>query len=130
MAPQGETEEQQTEPWAPTGAVISLPDAVARVQQKLDRHRYSPRVKFFLEWWVIDPRTSRWLGGWDIMCVVALLFVALVTPFEIAFLESPLSPEDIVDRFSSVGRLFVVNTRYEHSTNPIRTRNEHEMNTI
>ena len=35
----------------------------------------------FLLWWVIDPRASRHLGYWDVATVLALFFVALVTPF-------------------------------------------------
>jgi CRP-like cAMP-binding protein len=36
--------------------------------------------------WVIDPRTSI-LPKWDLLMVSALLFTALVTPVEVAFLE-------------------------------------------
>jgi len=37
--------------------------------------------------WVIDPRKSKILPKWDLMMVTALLFTALVTPVEVAFLE-------------------------------------------
>ena len=37
--------------------------------------------------WVIDPRKSRILPKWDLLMVTALLFTALVTPVEVAFLE-------------------------------------------
>ena len=39
------------------------------------------RWQRFLDWWVIDPRNSRYLGYWDLATVLALFFVALVTPF-------------------------------------------------
>jgi len=40
-------------------------------------------------WWVIDPRKSRWMAIWDMAGTLALLYTALVTPFEVAFLEAP-----------------------------------------
>ena len=60
-------------------------------------------------WWVIDPRVSKVLGTWDIVCVFALIFVALVTPFEVAFLESPRDAADLYWRFGSVGWLWCTN---------------------
>ena len=36
---------------------------------------------------VIDPRTAKWMQWWDIVMMLALLFTALVTPLEVAFLE-------------------------------------------
>ena len=41
--------------------------------------------------------------------MIALLFVALVTPFEVAFLDSPRNAQDITNRFGSVGWLWCVN---------------------
>lgn len=49
----------------------------------------------------IDPRTSHFMGKWDCVTGIALIFTALVTPFEVAFLEaaeSPLEPLFIVNR--------------------------------
>ena len=40
-------------------------------------------------WWVIDPRTNKLIGYWDLVTTVALLFVALVTPVEVSFMEPP-----------------------------------------
>ena len=40
-------------------------------------------------WWVIDPRKSRWMSIWDMAGTLALLYTALVTPFEVSFLEAP-----------------------------------------
>ena len=37
--------------------------------------------------WVIDPRKSGFLPKWDLLMVTALLFTAVVTPVEVAFLE-------------------------------------------
>ena len=38
-------------------------------------------------WWVIDPRKVRWIAHWDLAMTVALVYVALVTPVEVAFLK-------------------------------------------
>ena len=37
--------------------------------------------------YVLDPRNSRYMPYWDVVMLNALTFVALVTPFETAFLE-------------------------------------------
>ena len=38
--------------------------------------------------WVLDPRTSKLMTSWDVISVVALLYTALMTPFEVAFVNS------------------------------------------
>ena len=68
-----------------------------------------PSPQRLASWWVIDPRVSKVLGTWDIVCVFALIFVALVTPFEVAFLESPRDAADLYWRFTSVGWLWCTN---------------------
>ena len=39
--------------------------------------------------WIIDPRTNRLIAYWDLATTAALLFTALVTPYEVAFLSMP-----------------------------------------
>ncbi len=41
---------------------------------------------------VIDPRRSRLLGRWDLIASIALIFTALFTPFEVAFMRPSTSP--------------------------------------
>lgn len=41
------------------------------------------------QWWVIDPRSSSIMGYWDFATASALVFTALVTPFEVSFLSAP-----------------------------------------
>ena len=53
--------------------------------------------------WIIDPRKSWWMGWWDGLLAFALIFTALVTPYEIAFIASeetshPLSSLFIANR--------------------------------
>ena len=100
----------------PTGGVTSFVDTVVEgSHRKKIPLATSPYAVETSRWhrfevcWVIDPRVSKLLGPWDLLCVIALLFVALVTPFEVAFLESPRSAADIGQRFSSVGWLWCVN---------------------
>ena len=40
-------------------------------------------------WWVIDPRKVRWIAHWDLAMTLALVYVALVTPVEVAFMKAP-----------------------------------------
>ena len=40
-------------------------------------------------WYIIDPRTSSWIGYWDLVTSFALLFTAIVTPVEVGFLQIP-----------------------------------------
>ena len=96
----------------PSGAVTSLPDTVVVVKAAADAIKSSTGVTWLDRlkvWWVIDPRTTRWLAGWDITTMVALLFVAVVTPFEVAFLSAPRNAADIGERMLEVGWLFIVN---------------------
>ena len=94
----------------PAGARTSLEDNVI---EEHHRQRYTQSNKTstqrWLDWWVIDPRMTKWIAYWDVSTVFALLFVALVTPFEVAYLDSPRSLADIGERFESVGWLFCVN---------------------
>jgi len=38
--------------------------------------------------WVVNPETSRFMQKWDGVTIAALLFVAVVTPYEVCFLET------------------------------------------
>jgi hypothetical protein len=52
--------------------------------------------------WVIDPRDSEWLSYWDLLSFGALIFTAIVTPYEVSFLEE----ECLAD---GVSALFIIN---------------------
>ena len=55
-------------------------------------------------WWVIDPRKVRWIAHWDLAMTVALVYVAIVTPVEVAFVK-PLTT--LVSKASSP--IFLIN---------------------
>lgn len=42
-------------------------------------------------WYIIDPRTSRWMGAWDGLTSIALMFTAIVTPVEVGFMQIPMN---------------------------------------
>lgn len=44
--------------------------------------------------WVIDPLKATWTAYWDLLTTLALLYTALVTPVEVAFISSP-PPEEV-----------------------------------
>ena len=44
----------------------------------------------FATWWVLDPRTEAFVAHWDLAMTFALFYVALVTPVEVAFIDSPV----------------------------------------
>lgn len=59
-------------------------------------------------WWVIDPRKVTFVAHWDLAMTLALFYVALVTPVEVAFIKSPaleakwLNPIFLINRLLDV----------------------------
>ena len=65
----------------------------ALLQSIRELERHGIRVHYeTTPWFIIDPRpgsrASSWLGAWDGISIIALLFTALFTPYEVAFLPS------------------------------------------
>jgi len=63
------------------------------------------------QWWVIDPRTMTSIAYWDLFTSLALLYVAIVTPYEVGFVPPPPPPKwsdtlFLVNRFVDV--IFIV----------------------
>lgn len=40
-------------------------------------------------WWIIDPRVNTKINYWDGVTMLALVFTAFVTPYEVGFIEIP-----------------------------------------
>ena len=40
-------------------------------------------------WYIVSPK-HRWMASWDKAMIVALLFTAIITPFEVAFVPTTL----------------------------------------
>lgn len=83
----------------PTSLVVTLPDAAATAQALAEHtmHMYtSPRG-------VLDPRKV-FMQRWDVLIAVLLLFTAVVTPYEVAFIEnnSFVDPLFIINRCAIV----------------------------
>ena len=53
---------------------------------------------------LIDPRHSKFAQNWDVCTMAALVFTALITPFEVSFLSSPANWDE-----AWVNPLFLVN---------------------
>ena len=57
-------------------------------------------------WFIIDPRSSKYIMYWDVTMGIAICFTATVTPYEVALLPSPKSFDDplfLINRFIDVG---------------------------
>ena len=81
---------------------MSLADTVQAKQTQAQQIKRKPRLQ-------IDPRTSKYMSYWDSCTALALIFTALVTPFEVSFLEpatSALEPLFIVNRV--VDAVFII----------------------
>ena len=50
-------------------------------------------VKHAHGWWIIDPRTSKFLPMWDATIGSCLVFTAFFTPFEVSFMPAPTDGE-------------------------------------
>lgn len=57
---------------------------------------------------MLHPQSNRWLGSWDIVTTLALLYTAVVTPFEASFLPSTFGTGAWTDGWFLVNRLLDV----------------------
>ena len=64
-------------------AVKSIADQIDAYDEKLASRGSDERMT------IIDPRTSLWLGVWDITTSFALVFTAIFTPIEVGFMSTP-----------------------------------------
>ena len=62
------------------GGNMRLGDVVAEASAT---HKHSVPL-----WFVVDPRRAKHLWIWDMLVAIALVTVALVTPFEVGFIEA------------------------------------------
>ena len=44
--------------------------------------------------YIIDPRQSKLMSGWDLLTSLCLIFTALITPYEVSFLRMPSTLDD------------------------------------
>ena len=54
---------------------------------------------------VIDPRTNKYIAYWDLVTTAGLVFTALVTPVEVAFLAAPSPAERWSDPLFLINRI-------------------------
>jgi hypothetical protein len=55
-------------------------------------------------WYIIDPRSSLFMASWDAIAMVAILYTACVTPYEVALLDPPGTWAD-----AAADALFILN---------------------
>ena len=64
--------------------VAGIAMQVAKLESKQKKARRKTKYVF-----LIDPRTSPWIGYWDLILSFALVFTAAFTPVEVAFMGIP-----------------------------------------
>ena len=60
-----------------------------------------------LKWYILDPQSIQ-VQMWDALTAIALIFTAIVTPLEVAFLPAPTCAHEglfIVNRLIDVGEM-------------------------
>jgi hypothetical protein len=64
-------------------------DDPAANQQLAEARPYTAKAlqQIYRPGYLIDPRHSKVMGSWDIIMLVALMFTAIVTPYEVTFIE-------------------------------------------
>ena len=71
---------------AQEGEVTSLMDTMLMMRADKDTH----------PWFLIDPRHSLTMKVWDVVTCTALLFTAVITPYEVGFLPPPESSTEVL----------------------------------
>ena len=98
------------------------------VQVTLPEEEPEPAKRCFL-FVPLDPRTNPFVAYWDLVAMIALIFTALVTPYEVAFLIPPPMEERLTDPLFLINRvvdlIFVVDMllqfRTVYKTEDVRT---------
>ena len=75
---------------------------LAKVRQQLSSSHVEDDMGRRRRRFLLDPRTSHFLSRWDACTSVALIFTALVTPFEVAFLPESVVPIFVLNRLVDV----------------------------
>lgn len=73
---------------APDGESVSRPILSMVEALKLLKDRGIDVKRDMTPRFLIDPRTSTWIAYWNGCAIVALLFVAVATPYEVSFLNA------------------------------------------
>lgn len=73
-----------------------------------EAHKIAERLKHHRRWsqkLVLHPEKTKWLGRWDILTTLALVYTATITPFETAFLPAVLGTAAWADGWFILNRL-------------------------
>ena len=97
--------------WSKTGLKSPTSNSMAQSHRSnaTEAKRWSDTVTLFRtheakKKYIIDPRSSTTIAWWDGVAALALFFTALVTPYEVAFLDSATVPDGpwvlfVINRF-------------------------------
>ena len=79
--------------------------AVATIAEQVRRYdrKHVKKAVSFSQRFIIDPRSSVWIGWWDGVISISLVFTALCTPVEVGFLSIP--PDKWKDPLFLVNRM-------------------------
>ena len=80
---------------------------LSKIQEAVNSQKNAP-------WYIMHPE-SRFMTGWDLFTGVALIFTALITPYELAFLEPELNALFVVNRL--IDLTFVIDMVFQFLTN-------------
>ncbi|KAL1515906.1 hypothetical protein AB1Y20_002520 [Prymnesium parvum] len=84
---------------------ISLRDLTAREERQAGWDSLWYR---FQQVWVLDPRSVSFVAWWDVITTLALIWTALVTPVEVAFVHQPSGDRKWVNSLFIINRLIDV----------------------
>ena len=79
---------------------------LSKIQEAVNSQKNAP-------WYIMHPE-SRFMTGWDLFTGVALIFTALITPYELAFLEPELNALFVVNRL--IDLTFVIDMVFQFLT--------------
>ena len=85
----GESSPPQNLPASPSSLKRRATTYLTRLHaEEVQRVKNNPALRKALKrrpWWILDPRYSKFCPLWDFTTALALVFTAIVTPWEVAF---------------------------------------------
>ena len=78
---------ERDDAWSAAGLTDSSMKAVKERKEVLRQIESMDAEKVKKDPFLIDPRTANWLAGWDCGSALALAFTAMMTPYEVSFMQ-------------------------------------------
>ena len=74
---------------APPKLIVAARNGMDDTTEQGGRLTWGSAREAVATWWVIDPLKVSWPAYWDLAATMALLYTAIVTPVEVAFVQAP-----------------------------------------